>query len=100
MVVSMIVPIVHVCLNIQHHTHKSHNRNWSAHRDMCVKPSGGALLNLQQSSPEEKDILLRVDSEKARDEWVKMLTKASLDYITTKKKMEREKREQRECLFY
>ncbi len=52
------------------------------------------MLTLQQSSPEEKDILLRVETEKARDEWVKMLTKASLDFITTKKKMEREKKEQ------
>ena len=52
------------------------------------------MLSLLQSSPEEKDILLRVDGEKARDQWIKKLTKASLEFITTKKKMEREKQEQ------
>ena len=57
---------------------------------------GGAMLTLHQSSPEDKDILLRVETEQARDQWVKSLTKASLDFITTKKKMEREKQEQRE----
>ena len=56
------------------------------------------MLSLTQNSPEEKDILLRVDTEKARDEWIKKLTKASLDYLTTKKKMEREKQEQ--CMLY
>lgn len=53
------------------------------------------MLTLHQSSPEEKDILLRVDTEKARNQWIQLITKASLDFITTKKKMEREKREQR-----
>ena len=53
------------------------------------------MLTLHQSSPEEKDILLRVDTEQARDQWIKMLTKASLDFVKTKKKMEREKQERR-----
>lgn len=53
----------------------------------------GPLMNLLQTSPEEKDILLRVESVQARDQWIKKLTKASLDYITTKKKMEREQKE-------
>lgn len=52
------------------------------------------MLSLLQTSSEEKDVLLRVDSEKARDQWIQKLTRASLDFITTKKKMEREKREQ------
>jgi len=55
---------------------------------------GGAMLSLLQSSPEEKNILLRVDGERDRDQWQKKLTKASLDFLTTKKKMEREKKEQ------
>lgn len=50
-------------------------------------------MSLLQSSPEEKDMQLRVDGEQTRELWLKRLTKASLDYITTKKKMEREKHE-------
>jgi len=53
----------------------------------------GALLLLSPSSSEEKDILLRVDTENVRDLWFKKLGKASVDYVTTKKRMEREKQE-------
>ncbi len=51
------------------------------------------MLSLLQPSSEDKDILLRVDGEQPRDMWIKKITKASLDFITTKKKMEREKKE-------
>ncbi len=42
---------------------------------------------------EEKDIPLRADSDHKRDQWVKLITKACLDFVTTKKKIEREKKE-------
>ena len=58
------------------------------------------MLNLIQSSPEDKDILLRVETEQSRDQWVKKLTKASLDFMTTKKKMDREKQEQCKDVLY
>ncbi len=42
---------------------------------------------------EDKDIPLRSDSDHKRDQWLKLITKASLACVTTKKKMEREKKE-------
>ena len=45
-------------------------------------------------------MLLRVDGENERDQWLKRLTKASLDYITTKKKMEKMKQEKCMLLNY
>ncbi len=49
----------------------------------------------------DKDIPLRADSDHKRDQWLKIITKACLDFVTTKKKMEREKREQSEwCVEY
>ena len=52
---------------------------------------------LMSHSSEEKDLPLRADSDHKRDQWLKVVTKACLEYMTTKKKMEREKMELSEC---
>ena len=43
--------------------------------------------------------MLRVDAENVRDQWLKILTKAGVDFITTKKKIEKEKQEQCKTLY-
>ena len=45
-------------------------------------------------SSEDKEVPLRAESDKVRDQWMQQITKATLDYVTTKKKMDREKEEQ------
>ena len=43
---------------------------------------------------EDKEVPLRAENDKVRDQWMQKITKATLDYVTTKKKMDREKEEQ------
>ena len=43
---------------------------------------------------EDKEVPLRAESNKVRDQWMQKITKATLEYVTTKKKMDREKEEQ------
>ena len=46
---------------------------------------------------EDKEVPLRAETDKVRDQWMQQITKATLDYVTTKKKMDREKEEQCKC---
>jgi hypothetical protein len=46
---------------------------------------------------EDKEVPLRAESDKMRDQWMQQITKAALDYVKTKKKMDREKEEQCKC---
>ena len=46
---------------------------------------------------EEKEVPLRAENDRVRDKWMQKITKAILEYMTTKKKMDREKEEQ--CKF-
>ena len=48
-------------------------------------------------SSEEKEVPLRAENDRVRDQWMQKITKATLEYVTTKKKMDREKEEQ--CTF-
>ena len=43
---------------------------------------------------EDKEVPLRAESNKVRDQWMQKITKATLEYVTTKKKMDKEKEEQ------
>ena len=47
------------------------------------------------TASEEREILLKAESDRMRDQWMQKITKASLAYITTKKKQEREAQEKR-----
>ena len=59
----------------------------------AVSTTTGASAFLIMHTSEEKEVPLRAESEKVRDQWMQKITKATLEYMTTKKKMDREKEE-------
>ena len=60
-----------------------------------ISPGPSAFLIMHSS--EEKEVPLRAENDRVRDQWMQKITKATLEYVTTKKKMDREKEEQ--CKF-
>lgn len=54
----------------------------------------GPSAFLMMHTSEEKEVPLRAENDRVRDQWMQKITKATLDYMTTKKKMDREKEEQ------
>ena len=61
---------------------------------LCVSVYSGPSAFLLMHTSEDKEVPLRAESDKVRDQWMQQITKATLDYVTTKKKMDREKVEQ------
>ena len=57
-----------------------------------IPPGPSAFLVMHTS--EDKEVPLRAEDDRARDQWMQKITKATLEFMTTKKKMDREKEEQ------